>query len=434
MTAKAQALVTYIEEHRDELISLLQEMVRTRSINPAFDPESPGEGAMAALVKSRYDRLEIPVEAIEVAPGRPNLIATVKGAGGGPRLLINCHTDTHAGNVGEWVDPYTGQVIREWTHDPFGGEIVDGVMYGRGTVDHKMPIAATLMALEALKANGIKLKGDVVCIHDADEETGGKYGMKYLAENYPFDFDMALYACTSEMTPMARSFFTALTGDNIVRSFSGWHTYRIRFHGVNYHNLTPVRGYGAAEAALLFLKRLEPLMERVNAYVCPIEGKGQPPMKISAIDGSPRKAFHHQALWADMVINRRIPASGNAEQALAEMQALVDEHNAAYPGNRAELFLERDTKVAVTEADHPLVTGLASAVKQVTGREANVCGCPAPVGISTLLGRHSIPTVLFGYGLLALHHAVDEHIKVDDIVDTAKVYAVALTEWLGVAE
>jgi acetylornithine deacetylase/succinyl-diaminopimelate desuccinylase-like protein len=434
METKTEAITAYIEAHSDELIALLQKMVQTRSINPAFDPTSAGEGAMAALVKSQYDRLGIPVELVEAAPGRPNVIATVKGEGGGPRLLVNCHLDTHAGNVGEWIDPYTNKVVKEWTHDPFGGEIVDGIMYGRGSVDHKMPIAATLMALEALKACGVKLKGDVVCIHDADEETGGQYGMKYLAENRPFDFDMALYACTSDMTPLARSFFPAMQRDNIIHSFSGWHTYRIRFQGVNYHNLTAKRGYGGAEAALLFLKRLEPLMERVNAYVCPVEATGQPAMKVSAIDGAPRHAFHHQGLWSDLVVNRRIPPSVDPNTALAEMQELVDAHNLEFAQNGAELSLARDTKIAFTPSDHPVVSGLAQAVRQVTGREPNVAGLAAPVGISQLLGRHKIPTVLFGYGLLNLHHAVDEHIVLQDVIDTAKVYAVAFTEWLGVTE
>ncbi|MFZ5825741.1 MAG: M20 family metallopeptidase [Bacillota bacterium] len=434
MQPKAREAVAYLEEHRGELISLLQEMVRTKSINPAFDPESPGEGAMAALVKARYDQLGIPVELVEAVPGRPNVIATLKGEGGGPRLLINCHMDTHPGKVGEWVDPYTGQVVREWSHDPFAAEIEDGIMYGRGTVDHKMPIAATLMALQALKAVGVRLKGDLTCIHDVDEETGGKYGMKYLADTRPLDFDMALYACTSDVTPLAQSFMPALKGDNIIRSFAGWHTYRIRFAGVNYHNLTPVRGLGGVEAVLLFIReRLEPMMDRVNAYNCPIEGTGQPPMKISSIDCAPRKAFHHQALWADLVVNRRIAASLDGDAALREMQELVAAHNDAYPQNQAELFLERDTKVALTDAGHPLVTGLARAVEQVTGRRANVTGCPSPVGISTLLGQVEIPTVLFGYGLLNLHHAVDERIALEDVVDTAKVYAVALMEWLGVA-
>jgi acetylornithine deacetylase len=434
MNAQKQAALAYVEEHQGELIARLQEMVRTKSINPAFDPNSPGEGAMAALVKARYDALEIPVELVEVAPGRPNVIATLKGEGGGPRLLVNCHTDTHPGPVGEWVDPYTGKVVREWTQNPFGAQIVDGVMYGRGTVDHKMPIAAIQMALEALKASGVKLKGDVVCIHDVNEETGGQYGIKHLAEHYPFDFDMALYACTSDMTPMANSFFTKMSGDNIIHTFSGWHTYRIRLTGVNYHNLTPVRGLGGVEAALLFIKRLEPLMDRVNAYDCPIEGKGQPPMKISGIDCAPRNAFHHQALWAEVTVNRRIAASLNADEALAEMRALIDAHNAEYPENQAELRLERETKVAYTPPDHPLVTGLSSAVEQVMGRKANVAGLPSSVGISTLLGLHQIPTVLFGYGLVNLHHAVDEHIRLEDVVNTTKVYAVALMEWLGVAE
>ena len=87
---------------------------------------------MAALVRERYEALRIPVELAAAVPGRPNVIATWKGTGGGPRLLVNAHLDTAGPNVGEWVDPYTGEVTTRWTADPFGGEIRDGRIYGRG--------------------------------------------------------------------------------------------------------------------------------------------------------------------------------------------------------------------------------------------------------------------------------------------------------------
>jgi len=149
-TPTRQAVLEYIDEERDELIGLLQTMVRTRSVNPAFDPESPGEGAMAELVRARYEAMGMAVELVEAEPGRPNVVATWKGTESSVRMLVNCHLDTHAASLGEWVDPFTGKTVSEWTQDPFGGEIVEGKMYGRGTADHKSPIAAILIAIEAV--------------------------------------------------------------------------------------------------------------------------------------------------------------------------------------------------------------------------------------------------------------------------------------------
>lgn len=434
MNPRQQAVADYVDEHRDELVELMQTMIRTRSVNPAFDPDSPGEGAMADLVRSRYDALDIPVETVEAVPGRPNLIATWKGTTSKPRLLVNCHMDTHPADTGEWVDPFTGEVRREWTVDPFGGELRDGVIYGRGAADHKSPIAGILFALAALKAAGVRLQGDVTCIHDVDEETGGKYGMQHLADTMPFDYDMALYACTSEFSPLGREFFPQMGSDNIIRSFSGWQTYNIRISGQNLHAMSPRRGYGAVEAGLALLERMQPLIDRVNDFVDPIEGPGQPPMRVSGFDSAPRAAFHHQARWAEITVNRRIPPSVTQDQARGEMEEVLAAHNAAFPDNQATMTIVRDKRPYHVDSDHPLVSGLSTAVKAMMGAEPTIAGVPSPVGISTLLGTHAIPTVLFGYGILNFHHAIDEQIAADALVKTAKVYAAALMEWLGVEE
>jgi len=432
MQDQVQVVLDRIEASRDAIIGFLADLVRTRSVNPAFDPDSPGEGEVARILADRYRALGARVELIEAAPGRPNVVATVPGTTGSPRLLVNCHTDTHAPQVGEWVDPYTGAKVPEWSADPFGAEIRGGRMYGRGTCDHKSPIAAIVAALEALKLAGVRLRGDIVCIHDADEETGGAYGMRYLADRRPFDFDMALYACTTDFTPLGRQFFTAMGENNIIRSTSGWHTYLLRVHGHNYHSLTPRHAHGAAEAALLLIGRLRPLMERVNAFVDPLEGRGQPPMRVTHITCNPRSATHHQARWCEVGVVRRLPPAVDAEAARAEMEALVADYNRDHPDNPAELEVVVDKPASVVPEAHPLVQGLRRAVVRVTGREPNIAGLPSPVGISTLLARHKIPTVLFGYGLVNLHHAVDEHIALDDVIRTTQVYAVALMEWLGV--
>ena len=290
-----------------------------------------------------------------------------------------------------------------------------------------------MLAIEALQASGIRLRGDLIGIHDADEETGGRHGMQYLAERMAFDFDMALYACTSDFTPLGRRFFSAMGENNIIRTIAGWQTYRIRITGQNYHNMTPRRGIGAAEAGLLFLERLAPLRDRVNAYCDPVEGTGQPAMRVAGIESGQRVSSHHQARACEIVVNRKIAQSEVPAAALAEVQAVVDAHNQAHPENSATLSLERDLPPAVTPADHPVVTGLARAVRRVVGQEPNVAGMPCPVGISRFLATHPMPTALFGYGIVNLHHAFDEHIALDDVVKTAKVYAVAFMEWLEVS-
>lgn len=185
---------------------------------------------------------------------------------------------------------------------------------------------------------------------------------------------------------------------------------------------------------MALIDSLRPYMERVNAYVDPIEGTGQPAMRISGVDCSDRAAFHHQARKCTITLNRRISPTVDPATALAELQAIIDQYNSTFTNNPARIELLRDLAPAITPEDHPVVEGLAQAVRKVMGREPSVVGLPSSVGISALLHRIPIPTVLFGYGYVNLHHAIDEHIEAEAVVKTAKVYAVALMEWLGVAE
>lgn len=431
MSDRLQRALEYIDAHQSEIVATLQEFIRTRSVNPAFDPSSPGEGEMAALVAERWRKLGFNVETIEAKPGRPNVIARRAGGAPGPRLLVNAHLDTHPEFVGPWVDPYTGGWLTQWTVGAFSGELRDGRIYGRGAVDHKSPIAAMLHAVEALDAVGIELGGELVCIHDVDEETGGALGMAYLAERMPMDYDMALYATTTDFTDLGRRFFSAVGRNNIFRAMSGRIAFRVTVSGVNLHTLSPRWGLGAAEAALRLIDTLRPLLDRVNAYVCPIEGRGQPLMRITALESAARGASHHQARTCSVVINRRVPASQTLDQARVELQEAVDSFRRAYPEHEVVVEEVAATPPYVCPAEAPIVQAFARAVRRALGEEPNVAGLPSPVGLSQLLARKPLPAVVFGYGLINLHHAVDEHIAVTDLMRMTKVYAAGLVELLG---
>ncbi|HEY8417619.1 MAG TPA: M20 family metallopeptidase [Limnochordales bacterium] len=431
MSDRLQQALRYIDEHEADVVATLQQFIRTRSINPAFDPSSPGEGAMAALVAERWRRLGFEVETIAAEPGRPNVIARRKGTAPGPRLLVNAHLDTHPAYVGPWVDPYTGEWRTEWSVDAFSGELRDGRIYGRGAVDHKSPIAALLHAVEALDAAGIRLGGELTVIHDVDEETGGSKGMAYLAQVMPMDFDMALYATTTDVTDLGKKFFSSTGRNNIFRAMSGRIAFRIKVSGVNLHTLSPRWGLGAAEAALRLLDLLRPLMDRLNAYVCPVEGRGQPLLRVTAIESSGRGASHHQARECTIHLSRRVPVSHTLDQARAEIHEVVELFRRQYPEHAVEVEETDVTEPYECPEDAPIVQGFARAVRRALGEEPNVTGLPSPVGLSALLNRIKLPAVVFGYGIVQLHHAIDEHIAVRDLMRMTRVYAAGLVEVLG---
>lgn len=424
-------MLQYIDEQESNIVKTLQTFIRTRSINPAFDPESPGEGEMAALVGKRWERLGFDVQFVEAEAGRPNVIARRRGTGDGPRLLVNAHLDTHPEDVGPWVDPYTGEWLTEWSVPGFSGEIRDGRIYGRGAVDHKSPIAAILHAVEAIDAAGLELGGELTIIHDVDEETGGGSGMAYLAETMPMDFDMALYATTSDVTDLGRRFLSSTGRNNIFRAMSGRIVFRVKICGTNLHTLTPKWGLGAAEAGLRFIDILGPLMERLNAYVCPVEGRGQPLFRITSINSGRQDADHHQSRECTITISRRVPVSQSLQQARAEIAEAAAYFQSIYPQHRIGIEEVSVTAPYECPEDSPIVRGFARAVRRVLNEEPNVTGLPSPVGLSQLLSRIQLPAIVFGYGLVQLHHAVDEHIAISDLMKMTRVYAAGLVEVLA---
>lgn len=139
-------------------------MIRATSVNPPG-----GERECAQVVYDELRGLGIDAELVEKAPGRTNVVARIKGEKGKPTLLYNGHIDV--------VPPGNG-----WTKNPFGAEVRDGIMYGRGTADMKSGMASMVAAMEAIVKSGISLGGDLVLTAVADEETGSVYGTRHLIE------------------------------------------------------------------------------------------------------------------------------------------------------------------------------------------------------------------------------------------------------------
>jgi len=168
-----EELLRQVDACQDELVALLQDLVRIPSVNTGVMPtgnETPVCEAAARKLKADGIASQI----LESAPGRGNLVARLPGATGKPRLLYMAHTD---------VVPVENEAA--WTYPPFGGEVHDGRVHGRGASDMKGALAAEIMVMLILKRSGIALKGDLVLAACADEESGGAYGAGWLAKMHP---------------------------------------------------------------------------------------------------------------------------------------------------------------------------------------------------------------------------------------------------------
>jgi acetylornithine deacetylase/succinyl-diaminopimelate desuccinylase-like protein len=168
-----EALLALADDARDEIITLCQELVRIPTVNTGVMPTG-NETPAAQHLRRKLGAEGIKAEIYESAPNRGNLIATLPGTAGKPKLLLLSHTD---------VVPVEDE--GQWTHPPFGGVISEGRIYGRGSGDMKSTVAAEAMALILLKRAGVKLRGDLIFAAGADEEAGGEYGFAWLARHRP---------------------------------------------------------------------------------------------------------------------------------------------------------------------------------------------------------------------------------------------------------
>lgn len=158
-----------------ESAALLKDLVRADTSNPPGSERAACE-TLGAFLKAGG----IPYEILESTPGRTNLAARLKGDGSARPILLLSHLDTVGAEKGRW------------TFDPWAGDEKDGYIRGRGAIDDKSMAAVFAVVLRRLAASGVRLKRDVVFLATADEESGGRWGVRWLLQNRPDLFDAEL--------------------------------------------------------------------------------------------------------------------------------------------------------------------------------------------------------------------------------------------------
>ena len=230
---------------REQVTDLTQDLIRFDTTNPPGNEMPCIEYIGAALQREGIE----PV-VLESAPGRGNLIVRLKGDGTLPPLLLMGHVDVVPAEATKWQRP------------PFSGDLVNGIVWGRGATDMKQMVAMELMVMLLLKREGVALRRDVILMTNADEETGGRMGAGWVAKHHP-DLIRAEYAINEGGATCIslddRSFFVCSTAEKGAARFT------LRGHGKPGHASQPHKDNSILPLSKALVKLIEtPLPLRVT--------------------------------------------------------------------------------------------------------------------------------------------------------------------------
>lgn len=363
-----------------EAVELLQALVRAPSPNPPGD-----ERAVQEVVRTYLEAIPGVVVADHgVSPRRPMLVATLRGGTPGRTIIFGGHVDTvPAGD--------------NWTRDPFGGEVEDGRLYGRGASDMKGGVAGMLVALRRLAAIRETWSGELVVHVHPDEEPGGQEGAQILLRDGHIAGDAAIITEPSELRV-----FRAQKGNVFAAA---------RVRGRAAHGSMPEQGDNAimraARLAVDLEERLAPrLMERRHELLGPAT------LSIGTIEGGRRtNVVPDECVFT---IDRRVVPSETLEDVMAELELFV--------GDRAELICEHAGAAFDTSADHWLVRAAEKAVNSVRGFSPPMGGLVGSSDARYYADGAGIPTVIVGPGSMSQAHVDDEWIDVKLLGESVEVY------------
>ncbi len=407
----------FVEDNKDDLIKLCCNLISARSENP------PGDVSEAHRVLCDFLAFHgIDPKTLEPAPGRMNLY--VKIGKGSPVMILNGHIDTvPAGDESLWDFP------------PFCGRLIEGKILGRGATDMKGGVAAATLALAYAKKMEKKLKGTLVFAIVPDEETGSKYGTKWLLSKGLLKGDFCLIAEPSG---------SLAAGYSIVTGEKGALWLRLEATGKAVHGSRPHLGKNAILLALQAyrkIKRLEKEAVKIPRNASKLIRSSD---EYYSAPGWPKKESEFMK-WAlrHYTVNLGTISGGTKvnmvpDKCAAEVDIRIPIGSSV---DYVRMYVKQNLPKGVsakelgggnpsfTDIDHPLVKAIVDVGKKVLKTP------PKPIAIiaSSDAGkfrRAGIPAVMFGPGYEELCHVVNEYVLAEDVVNAAKVYAGVITKLL----
>ncbi|MET0312027.1 MAG: acetylornithine deacetylase/succinyl-diaminopimelate desuccinylase family protein [Burkholderiaceae bacterium] len=433
MSISTDSLLKRIEAKEAEVVALTQDLVRIPTVNPPGDAYE----ACARFLGERLARRGFKVEYIraEGAPGdtpkypRTNIVARYEGTGGGECVHFNGHIDVVEAGPG-------------WTTDPFGAQVKDGKVYGRGTCDMKGGIASSVIACEALLEEGIRLPGALEISGTVDEESGGFGGVGFLAGLGYFSKPRVHHVIIPE----------PLGVDRICLGHRGVWWAEVETKGRIAHGSMPFLGDSAINHMSAFVHLLESrllprLKERRTSEPVEPPGARVSTLNINSIHGGQvEQRYAADAQGRPMgdlpapvvshscraVLDRRFIAEEDLEAVKQEIMEMLEELRRTRPGFDYGVREIMSFVPTATPRDAPVVDATARAIARVLGREPAYIASPG-----TYDQKHIVRTgklndcIAYGPGILDLAHQPDEYVGIRELVDSAKIMALAALDLAG---
>ncbi|UUX95565.1 M20/M25/M40 family metallo-hydrolase [Aquabacterium sp. J223] len=413
MTRPYDALDQWIADHFDEQVAFLQVLVRVPTDTPPGNnaPHAEATADRLAGFGLQAERHPVPADAVKAfgLESITNLVVRQRfGDGAGPTVALNAHGDV--------VPPGEG-----WTHDPYGGEVVDGRLYGRAAAVSKSDFATFTFALRALQSLNAALRGNVELHFTYDEEFGGELGPGWLLKQGLTKPDLLIAAGFSH---------------EVVTAHNGCLQMAVTVHGRMAHAAIPDTGVDALQGAVAILQALYARNAHYRANVrSQVAGIHHPYLNVGRIEGGTNTNVVPGTVT--FKLDRRMIPEEDPVAVEAEVRETIATAATRVPGISVDIqrmLLARALKPL--PGHERLVAPLQRHGREVFGHELPTSGTPLYTDVR-LYGEAGVPAVIYGAGprtvLESNAKRADEHLVLDDLHRATRVVARTLFDLLSPA-
>jgi len=401
-------LDAWIDAHFEEQVSFLQELIRVPTDTPPGNNAPHAERTAELLHGLGMDVEKYPVPQDEVRAAGLESITNLlvrRQYGPGKTILLNAHGDV--------VPPGEG-----WTHDPYGGEIEDGKIYGRAAAVSKCDFSTYAFAVRALEAVAKPKTGSVELLFTYDEEFGGEVGPAWLMKHKIIHPDLMIAAGFSYQ---------------VITAHNGCLQMEVTVHGKMAHAAIPDSGVDALQAAVRILAALYAQNSLYKQISSTVEGITHPYLNVGMIEGGTNTNVIPGRVT--FKLDRRMIPEENPAQVEATLRQIIDEAAAQQAGVTVEvkrILLANAMKPL--PGNKPLVEAIQKHGEQVFGEKIPALGTPLYTDVR-IFCEAGIPGVIYGAGprtVLESHaKRADERLVLEDLRRATKVIARTLHDLLA---
>ncbi|MBT3067150.1 ArgE/DapE family deacylase [Rhodoferax sp. U11-2br] len=408
MTTENQ-LDAWIDAHFDEQVAFLQQLIQVPTDTPPGNnaPHAERAADLFEAMGLKTDKHPVPASDVQAAglQSITNLIVRRSYGAGGKTIALNAHGDV--------VPPGEG-----WTHDPYGGEIVDGKMYGRAAAVSKCDFATYAFAIRALEAVAKPTQGQIDLLLTYDEEFGGEVGPAWLLSQGLTHPDLMIAAGFSYQ---------------VITAHNGCLQLEVTVHGQMAHAAIPESGVDALQAAVKILNVLYAQNDLYRATLTSqVTGITHPYLNVGLISGGTNTNVIPGKVT--FKLDRRMIPEEDATQVEAALRQLITETAALSPGVTVDvrrILLAQSMKPL--SGNQPLVDAIQKHGQEVFGEPIPALGTPLYTDVRLFVER-GIPGVIYGAGPRTVRESnakrADEHLVLDDLRRATKVIARSLHDLL----